>query len=67
MTNVLEIVDLMDACNLTGDQTMKDNAQALRDALIGLDADDLREDSRLRLSTKKTIDAVIASLPTLGF
>ena len=67
VTNVLEIVDLMDACNLTGDQTMKDNAQALRDALTGLDADDLREDNRLRLSTKKTIDAVIASLPSLGF
>jgi hypothetical protein len=67
VTNVLEIVDLMDACNLTGDQTMKDNAQALRDALTGLDADDLREDNRLRLSTKKTIDAVIASLPILGF
>ena len=67
VTNVLEIVDLMDACNLTGDQTMKANAQALRDALTGLDADDLREDNRLRLSTKKTIDAVIASLPSLGF
>lgn len=67
VTNVLEIVDLMDACNLTGDQTMKDNAQTLRDALMGLDADDLRGDVRLRLSTKKTIDAVIASLPTLGF
>jgi hypothetical protein len=57
----------MDACNLTGDQTMRDNAQALRDALTGLDADDLREDYRLRRATKKAVDDVIASLPSLGF
>jgi hypothetical protein len=67
VNNVLEIVDLMDACNLTGDQTMRDNAQALRDALTGLDADDLREDYRLRRATKKAVDDVIASLPSLGF
>ena len=67
VNNVLEIVDLMDACNLTGDQTMRDNAQALRDALTGLDADDLREDHKLRRATKKAVDDVIASLPSLGF
>ena len=67
VNNVLEIVDLMDACNLTGDPVMRDNAQALRDALTGLDADDLREDHRLRRATKKAVDDVIASLPSLGF
>ena len=67
VTNVLEIVDLMDACNLTGDPAMRANAQALRDALHGIDADDLREDHRLRRATKKAVDDVIASLPSLGF
>jgi hypothetical protein len=67
VTNVLEIVDLMDACNLTGDPVMRENAQALRDALSGLDADDLREDYRLRRATKKAVDEVIAALPSLGF
>lgn len=67
VTNVLEIVDLMDACNLTGDLLMKENAQALRYALSGLDADDLREDHALRRATKKAVDEVIASLPSLGF
>ena len=67
VSNVLEMVDLMDACNLTGNQTMKDNAQALRDALHGIDADDLREDPRLRRATKKAVDDVIATLPSLGF
>jgi hypothetical protein len=67
VTNVLEIVDLMDACNLTGDQTMRENSQMLRDALNGLDAADLREDHRLRRATKKAVDDVIASLPSLGF
>lgn len=66
VTNVLEIADLMDACNLTGDQAMKGNAQTLRDLLRGVDADDLREDHRLRRATKKAVDEVIATLPGLG-
>jgi hypothetical protein len=64
---VLEIVDLMDACNLTGDPVMRENAEALRDALNGVDAADLREDHRLRRATKKAVDEVIAALPSLGF
>lgn len=67
VTNVLEIADLMDACNLTGDQAMKGNAQTLRDLLHGIDADDLRDDHRLRRATKKAVDEVIATLPSLGF
>ncbi len=67
VTNVLEIADLMDACNLTNDPAMKGNAQTLRDLLRGIDADDLREDHRLRRATKKAVDEVIATLPSLGF
>jgi hypothetical protein len=67
VTNVLEIADLMDACNLTSDPAMKGNAQTLRDLLRGIDADDLREDHRLRRATKKAVDEVIATLPSLGF
>jgi len=66
VTNVIEIANLMDSCNLTGDQTMKDNAAMLRKILDGVDAADLREDFALRRATKKAVDEVIASLPTLG-
>jgi len=66
VANVLEIVELVDACNLTGDPIMRSNAQALRDALHGIDAADLRDDHRLRAATKKAVDEVIASLPGLG-
>lgn len=65
VTNVAEIVDIMDACNLTGDPVMSAAAQTLRDALHGIDATDLREDAALRRATKKRVDEVLATLPTL--
>lgn len=67
VTNVAEIIDIMDACNLTGDQTMSDASIALRRAIQGIDADDLRDDSALRRSVKRDVDAVLATLPSLDF
>lgn len=64
--NVLEIIDLMDACNLTGDPRMSNAAGALRRALHGIETDDLRNDHALRHSVKRDVDAVLASIPSLG-
>lgn len=65
VTNIMEIVDVMDACNLTRDADMTTAAQVLRDALTGVDAVDLREDDALRRATKARVDEVLKGLPSL--
>jgi hypothetical protein len=65
VTNIMELVDIMDACNLTNDTDMTTAAQILRDALTGIDASDLREDAALRRATKARVDEVLKGLPTL--
>ena len=63
--NVLEVVDLMDSCNVTGDTHMSAIKTRLRDALSGVTPEALRSDEHYRLSTKRSIDAAIAALPSL--
>lgn len=63
--NVMEVVDLMGACNITGDQKMTTIQNRLHDALLGVTPDALREDEYLRLSTKQQIDDAIKALPSL--
>jgi hypothetical protein len=63
--NVLEIIDLMDVCNITNDPVMSDAAAALRKALQGIDTDDLRQDAGLRRVVKRSVDEVLSSIPSL--
>lgn len=68
--NVHEIVELMAACNITGDPTMAEAQRKLDAALSGVTPDALREDAYLRAQTKRQVDEVkriIDSLPGLGF
>jgi hypothetical protein len=65
--NVLEVVDLMESCNLTGDPEMTRVQKLLRSTLSGVSPDALRKDEWLRLSTKQQIDDAIKALPSLGF
>lgn len=65
VSNIMEIVDVMDVCNLTGDPVMRDSAQLLRDTLTGIDVVDLREDAALRRATKQRVDEVLKNLPSL--
>lgn len=65
--NVLEVVDMMKSCNITGDTHMTAAAQKLEDTLLGVTPDALREDSYLRHETKQKVDEVIKSLPSLDF
>ena len=63
--NVLEVVDLMDTCNITGDTHMSAVKTKLKEALSGVTPEALREDEYFRLETKRKVDEAIAALPSL--
>lgn len=63
--NVLEVVGLLDTCNITNDGQMRAIQNRLRDTLAGVTPDALREDEYLRFSTKQQIDDAIKALPSL--
>ena len=65
VTNVLDIVDLLDVCNVANDSQMSALRLKLDDALRGVTPDALREDSYLRAETKRAVDDVIKSLPSI--
>jgi len=65
--NVLDMVELLSVCNVSGDTQMETARIKLEEALRGVTADGLREDAYLRSETKRTVDEVIASLPSLDF
>ena len=65
VTNVLDIVDLLSVCNITNDTQMEAMRMKLEDTLQGVTPDALREDAFLRAETKKSVDEVIKSLPSL--
>lgn len=65
VTNVLDIVDLLSVCNITNDSQMEAMRMKLEDTLQGVTPDALREDEFLRAETKKSVDEVIKSLPSL--
>ena len=63
--NVLDMVDLLDVCNVTGDSQMSAMRLQLEDALRGVTPDALRDDAFLRAETKRAVDNAINSLPSL--
>lgn len=63
--NVLDMVDLLDVCNVTGDSQMSAMRLQLEDALRGITPDALRDDAFLRAETKRAVDNAIKSLPSL--
>ena len=65
VTNVLDIVDLLSVCNITNDSQMEAMRMKLEDTLQGVTPDALREDAFLRAETKRSVDDVIKSLPSL--
>ena len=65
VSNVLDIVDLLSVCNVTNDSQMEAMRLKLEDTLQGVTPDALREDEFLRAETKKSVDEVIKSLPSL--
>ena len=65
--NIIEMVDVMSRCNVTGDEVMSRMERQLKAALTGITPDALREDRNLRLTTKRQIDEAIAALPSLDW
>ena len=63
--NVVEMIELLDICNVTGDSQMSALRNKLDNALAGITPEALREDDHLRAETKRTVDEVIAALPSL--
>lgn len=67
VTNVLDIVDLLEGCNVTQDPKMSRMARTLRDALNGVTAENLKTVESQRLRVKADIDEAIKQLPSLDF
>jgi hypothetical protein len=59
VTNVVEMCDLLEKFNITGDPTMKRAKQKIEDALTGITPDALREDDYLRLDVKSKVDGLL--------
>ena len=70
VTNVHDMIELLGACNVTGDPVMARAQRDLDEAMRGITPDALREDAYLRAETKRQVDAVrktIDNLPSLGW
>ena len=63
--NALDMVDVLKKCNVTGDSQMQIMADKLEDALRGITPEGLREDEAYREDTKKSIDELLKTLPSL--
>lgn len=59
VTNVKEMIDLLDKFNITGDTKMKQAKAKIESALLGVTPDALREDDYLRLDTKSKVDDLL--------
>ena len=66
VSNVTEVLDLLKAFNVNDDRDMEMAHKKLRHALNGITPEALREDDHLRLDTKRSVDEVIKTLPTIG-
>lgn len=65
--NVLDIVQVMESCNIANDPKMDLMAKKLKTALRGVTPEALREDSYLRNITKDAVKDAINTLPSLDF
>lgn len=61
----LEIIDLMEDCNLTGDPQMQVAQRKLAQTFRGVSLDAVKDDAHLKAETKRAVDEIIANLPSL--
>jgi len=64
--HAIDIVELLGACNVTGDSRQEAIRRRLEDTLHGVTTDGLRNSSLLRAETKASIDDIILNLPSLA-
>lgn len=67
VSNVVDLIGVMENMNVTGDPNMQLQQRRLKMAMQGVDPNDLRHDPILRENTKRTVDEVLATLPSLDF
>ena len=65
VSNVLDIIDMMESMNVTGDPNMQMQQRQLKQIMRGVTPEALRDDAYLRRETKQAVDAAIAALPSL--
>lgn len=63
----LEVLDLMDTCNITEDVNMQLMQRKLAQTFRGLTVEAVKDDAHLRRDTKLAIDEAIKALPSLDF
>lgn len=64
--NLIEVVSIMEVCNITKDARMTQAQVDITRALRGVTPEALREDPGLRADTKRKVDEIIKNLPGLG-
>ena len=67
VSNVLDLIGMMDTMNITNDPNMQLQSRRLKLAMQGISPDALREDEGLRRETKRAVDEAIKALPSLDF
>ena len=65
VTNLVDVVDLLQTCNITKNTQMENMRMDLEDTLRGVTPDALRASESLRINTKAAIDKAIMELPSL--
>lgn len=58
--NVLEVVELLNLCNVTQNPQMSAMRERLENTLLGVTPDALREDEHLRKETKNKVDEILS-------
>jgi hypothetical protein len=62
VSNVMDMVDLLEKFNVTGDTKMRAAKHKLESVMLGITPDALREDDHLRLDVKGKVDLLIKEL-----
>ena len=62
VSNVMDMVDLLEKFNVTGDTKMRAAKHKLESVMLGITPDALREDDYLRLDVKSKVDSLIKEL-----
>jgi hypothetical protein len=64
---MLEVIDLMETCNVTGDMQMQLMQRKLAMAFRGVDVASVKDNSALRRDTKHAVDEAMKALPSLDW
>jgi hypothetical protein len=64
--NVEAMLEVLRVCNVADDAEMESTRLSIAQVLEGVTCDRLREDPYLRSTTKRSIDIIIKTLPTLN-